>query len=36
VSPWFAIQPNYQEIRNPGGTTTPNAKLLGVRLEFAL
>ncbi len=36
VSPWFAIQPNYQEIRNPGGTTTPKAKLLGVRLEFAL
>lgn len=36
VSPWLAIQPNYQEIRNPGGTTTPNAKLIGVRLELAL
>ncbi|MCX7166066.1 MAG: carbohydrate porin [Rhodocyclales bacterium] len=36
LTPWFAIQPNYQYIRNPGGTTAPNAQLIGVRLELAL
>lgn len=37
VTPWFAVQPNYQHIRNPSLTPgTSNAKLIGVRLEFAL
>ncbi|MCX7148437.1 MAG: carbohydrate porin [Rhodocyclales bacterium] len=37
VTPWFAVQPNYQHIRNPSLTPgTPNARLIGVRLEFAL
>ena len=37
VTPWFAVQPNYQRIRNPSLTPgTPNARLIGVRLEFAL
>lgn len=37
LTPWFAIQPNVQYIRNPGGTSgTSNAKLIGVRLELAL
>lgn len=37
VTPWLAIQPNVQYIRNPGGTSgTSNAKLIGVRLELAL
>lgn len=37
ITPWLAIQPNAQYIRNPGGVAgTPNAKLIGVRLELAL
>ncbi len=36
VTPWFAIQPNYQYLRNPGGGSAPNAKLIGVRLDLAL
>lgn len=37
VTPWFAVQPNYQHIRNPSlPPGTPNAKLIGVRLEVAL
>jgi porin len=36
VTPYLAIQPNYQYIRNPGGAGTPNAKLIGVRLDLAL
>lgn len=37
VTRGFAVQPNYQHIRNPSLTSgTPNAKLIGIRLEFAL
>lgn len=37
VTPWFAIQPNYQYIRNPGGASgMSSAKVIGVRLELAL
>lgn len=36
VNPWFAIQPNYQQIRNPGGTTASSAKLIGARIELTL
>jgi porin len=37
ITPWFAIQPNYQHIRNPGGVAgTPDARLIGARLELAL
>jgi porin len=37
VTPWFAIQPNYQYIRNPGGVSgKPDARLIGARLELAL
>lgn len=37
VTPWLAIQPNLQYIRNPGGTDgVSNAKLIGVRLDIAL
>jgi porin len=36
VTPYLAIQPNYQYIRNPGGASAPNAKLIGVRLDLAL
>ena len=36
VTPYFAIQPNYQYVRNPGGATAPNAKLIGVRLDLGL
>ena len=36
VTPWFAIQPNYQYIKHPGGAAAPNAKLIGVRLDLAL
>ncbi len=37
VTPWFAIQPNYQHIRNPGGVAgRPDARLIGARLELAL
>jgi carbohydrate-selective porin OprB len=33
VTPYLAIQPNYQYIRNPGGASAPNAKLIGVRVD---
>jgi porin len=37
ITPWLAIQPDIQYIRNPGGTSgTADAKLIGVRLEVAL
>lgn len=37
LTPWFAIQPNAQYIRNPGGVAgTANATLIGVRLDLAL
>jgi porin len=37
LTPWLAIQPNAQYIRNPGGTSAAsNATLIGVRLELAL
>jgi porin len=36
VTPYLAIQPNYQYIRNPGGGSAPNAKLIGVRLDLVL
>jgi porin len=36
VTPYLAIQPNYQYIRNPGGASAPNAKLIGVRLDAVL
>lgn len=37
VTPWFAVQPSYQYIRNPSLTPgTPNAMLIGVRLELTL
>ena len=36
LTPYFAIQPNYQQIKHPGGASAPNSKLLGVRLDFAL
>lgn len=36
VTPYLAIQPNYQHVRNPGGMTAPSAKLLGARLDIAL
>ena len=37
VTPWFAVQPNIQRVRHPGGRADlPNAKLIGARLELAL
>lgn len=37
LTPWLAIQPNAQWVRNPGGLVGPNdAKLIGVRLDLAL
>lgn len=37
ITPWLALQPDYQYIRNPGGTSgASNARLIGVRLELAL
>jgi porin len=37
VTPWFAVQPNYQHIVNPGATDgTSNARILGARFEFVL
>lgn len=36
VTPYLAIQPNYQHVRNPGGTAAPSANLLGVRIDIAL
>ena len=34
VTPYLAIQPNYQYIRHPGGAAAPNAKLIGVRADL--
>jgi carbohydrate-selective porin OprB len=36
LTPYLAIQPNYQYIRHPGGAAAPNAKLIGVRVDVAL
>jgi porin len=37
ITPWLALQPDVQYIRNPGGTrAASNARLLGARLELAL
>lgn len=37
LTPYLAIQPNAQWVRNPGGTVGPNdAKLIGVRLDLTL
>lgn len=37
LTPWFAIQPNWQRVRNPGGIAgRPAATVLGARLELAL
>lgn len=37
ITPWLALQPDFQYIRNPGGASgTSNARLIGVRLEVAL
>lgn len=37
VTPFLAIQPNLQYIRNPSGIAgTPHAKLIGMRIELAL
>lgn len=37
VTPWFAIQPNYQYIVNPGAVeSVPNARILGVRFDLVL
>lgn len=37
MTPWFAIQPNYQRIVNPGAESgIPNARILGARFEFVL
>ena len=37
LTPYLAIQPNAQWVRNPGGTVGPNdAKLIGVRFDLAL
>jgi hypothetical protein len=36
VTPWLAIQPNYQQMRNPGGGNAPKAKLLGARIDVTL
>lgn len=37
VTPWFAIQPSYQRIVNPGAMNgVPNSRVVGARFEFAL
>jgi porin len=36
VTPWLAIQPNYQQMRNPGGGSAPRTKLIGARVDIAL
>jgi porin len=37
LTPYLAVQPNAQWVRNPGGTVgTNNAKLIGVRVDLAL
>ncbi len=36
VTPWLAIQPNYQQMRNPGGGSAPKAKLIGARIDVTL
>ena len=36
VTPFFAIQPNYQYIKHPGGAAAPSAKLIGVRVDLVI
>lgn len=37
LTPWFAIQPNYQHIVNPGAIEgVSNSRILGARFEFVL
>ncbi len=37
LTPYLAIQPNLQVVRNPGGVSgSPTAKLIGIRLELVL
>jgi len=37
ITPWLAIQPNFQYIRHPGGLDgVPAAKLIGARFELVL
>ena len=36
ATPWLAIQPNFQQMRHPGGGSAPKARLLGVRLDVKL
>lgn len=36
LTPYFAIQPNFQQITNPGGASAPKAKLIGVRVDVAM
>ncbi len=36
ATPYFAILPSYQYVRNPGGSGAPNATLIGVRLDLTL
>jgi porin len=35
ITPWFALQPNLQHVRHPGGTSAAhNATLIGARIEL--
>ncbi len=35
ITPWFALQPNLQHVRHPGGTSAArNATLIGARVEL--
>lgn len=36
VTPRLAIQPNYQQLSNPGGGSAPKARLLGARINVTL
>ncbi|MBK9350885.1 MAG: carbohydrate porin [Sulfuritalea sp.] len=36
VTPYLAIQPNYQYIKHPGGAAAASAKLIGMRFDVAL
>ncbi|MBI5786777.1 MAG: carbohydrate porin [Rhodocyclales bacterium] len=37
VTPWFAVQPNFQRIVNPGALrAVPNSTVIGARFEFTL
>lgn len=37
MTPWFAIQPSYQHITNPGAVAAvSDSRILGMRIEFAL